>query len=256
MIHRVSRTGDSPHLVFFLLSRYSFAMSAREYFPRGLVFLSLLALSFSLYAQEILTAEKFFGLVQDKYGTIADYEGKIIITTNKAVMHGTVVYKSPSMLRIDFTQPPDQVICFDKNTLTVYLPDYRAVLSQSVQPGGKNSGASLASKQGLLIMKKNYTIAYDTGPNALPLEEGSSESVVKLMLARKTVSEGFKSITLSISPESLLIRRIEGMTVANELVKFDFLSVSLNQNVPDARFVYDSPASANLYNNFLFKSDN
>jgi len=60
-------------------------------------------------------------------------------------------------------------------------------------------------------------------------------------------------VRISISESSLLIRRIEGWTVANERIAFDFTSVKLNQNIPAARFLYDAPASANVYNNFLFQ---
>jgi outer membrane lipoprotein-sorting protein len=77
--------------------------------------------------------------------------------------------------------------------------------------------------------------------------------VYRLMLSRKTVSEGFKTIRISVSASSLLIRRIEGWTVSNDRIGFDFTSIALNQGIPATRFLYDAPASANIYNNFLFQ---
>jgi outer membrane lipoprotein-sorting protein len=56
-----------------------------------------------------------------------------------------------------------------------------------------------------------------------------------------------------VAPDTYLIRRIEGRTIAETLVRFDFLDVKINQGIPEQRFLYDSPASANLYNNFLFR---
>jgi hypothetical protein len=44
-----------------------------------------------------------------------------------------------------------------------------------------------------------------------------------------------------------------GRTIADESLAFDFTEIKLDQGIPEARFAYDSPASANLYNNFLFK---
>jgi hypothetical protein len=48
---------------------------------------------------------------------------------------------------------------------------------------------------------------------------------------------------------------MEGTTLAGDLIMYDFTGIKLDQGVPDTRFIYDSPASANMYNNFLFSSD-
>jgi outer membrane lipoprotein-sorting protein len=77
--------------------------------------------------------------------------------------------------------------------------------------------------------------------------------VVKLRLTRRLRSEGFCEIILSIDRATLLIRRIEGRTVAEALVRFDFTNIRTNLGIPEQRFIYDSPASANVYNNFLFR---
>jgi len=214
----------------------------------------LLGISLVVGAQEILTADRYLADVAERYATIKDYQAKILITTTKASMKGTLIHKSPSLLRIDFSQPMDQVISYNGEELTVYIPEYRAVLSQNVGTTSSGAaGASLASSKGLSILRRNYSVAYDSGPGELPLEEGSTEPVIRLSLTRKSVAEGFRSLTLSISPATNLIRRIEGQTIADESVRFDFTDIILDQGIPEARFVYDSPASANRYNNFLFK---
>ena len=206
-------------------------------------------------AQDIQTAEQFFAIVSERYAGISDYEARISIQTQRTTMLGTVWYKAPSLLRIDFTQPADQVICFNGDSLVVYVPEYRAVLSQSVSSSGAG-GAGMATADGLKTMRRNYTVAYESSPNPVPLEEGSAEQVIKLVLNRRTVAEGYKTIVLSITPDTHIIRRISGTTLSNETFVFDFSEVKTNQGIPETRFVYDSPASANVYNNFLFKSEN
>lgn len=208
----------------------------------------------SVHSQDIVTAEQFFGKVSDKYTGIDDYEATINISNASQPMTGKLYFKSPSLLRIDFSQPAEQVIVFDGERLVVYIPQYRAVLQQETGNAGLGAGAaSLASREGLAMMKRNYTIAWETSPQATALEQAPGEMAYRLLLTRKTVSEGFKTIRVSISEPSLLIRRIEGWTVANDKIAFDFTSVKLNQNIPAARFLYDAPASANVYNNFLFQ---
>ena len=225
---------------------------------RYLTLIALLAIAIlPASSQDIVTAEQFFNQVSERYGLVDDYEAALTISTARRVMKGTLYFKAPSLLRIDFKDPPDQVIAFDGQTLTVYIPELRAVLSQAAAE--KNSGAAspaLATREGLKMMKRNYTIAYDSSPAPQSLDEKSQEQVVCLLLSRKTVAEGYKTMKLYVAPDSKLIRRITGWTLSGEEFSYDFQGIKINLGIPAARFVYDSPASANVYNNFLFKSDN
>lgn len=220
-----------------------------------IVFYFLILFGVCGFAQDILTAERFLGSVADRYASIKDYQAKISIDSGKSAMRGTIIHKRPNLLRIDFSQPEEQVIAYNGDELTVYLPEYRAVLSQTAASGNKAPSASLASAQGLSLLRRNYAAAYVSGPGPVPLDEGSSESVIKLLLTRRSVSEGFRELRISVLPETLLVRRIEGRTIADELVVLNFTDIVLDQGIPEARFMYDSPASANRYNNFLFKEN-
>jgi outer membrane lipoprotein-sorting protein len=208
-----------------------------------------------LYGQEIITAGRYMEMVSETYSAVKDYEANIAIRSGNNDMTGSVSHLMPSFLRIDFTRPADQVIVFNGELLTIYLPEFRAVLNQSInqsrRPGA--STASLASAQGLSILRRNYIPSFVTGPNPESLDSNSQERVVKLRLTRNSVSEGFREIILSINPDTKLIRRIEGRTVEGTEVRFDFTNIRINQGIPEQRFIYDSPASANMYNNFLFR---
>jgi outer membrane lipoprotein-sorting protein len=210
---------------------------------------------FSAYSQqEIVTAERYMERLSERYGEIKDYEARLTIRSGSADMAGQVSFLTPSFLRIDFSDPANQVIVFNGEQLTVYLPGYRAVLNQEVsRRSSASTGASLASAQGLSLLRRSYVPAFITGPDPVSLDEGSREMVVKLRLTRRIVSEGFREIILSVDPDTLLIRRIEGRTIADALVRFDFTSIRTNIGIPEGRFIYDSPASANVYNNFLFR---
>jgi outer membrane lipoprotein-sorting protein len=201
-------------------------------------------------AQEIVTAEKFMERVSGVYSGFKDYEAKIHIKSGESDMYGTVSYRSPAFLRIDFTSPAEQVIVFNGEALTVYLPAYRAILTQNV-PG--SSGVGLATGNGLTILRRNFAASFLTGPDAVKLDDSSSEMVVKMRLSRRYGSEGFREIILSVNPKTLVIRRMAGTTLAGGLVLFDFTEVKSNIGIPELRFTYDSPASANIYNNFLLR---
>ncbi|MFA6938041.1 MAG: outer membrane lipoprotein carrier protein LolA, partial [Treponema sp.] len=85
-----------------------------------------------------------------------------------------------------------------------------------------------------------------------PLEEGSDEKVVVLILNRRSSAEAFRQIKLSINPQTKLIRRVAATTPQSENFTFNFYDYNLNSGITDQRFIYDPPSSANNYNNFLF----
>lgn len=206
-----------------------------------------------LYSQEIVTADNYMERLSSVYSGFKDYEAVIGIRSGSGDMRGTVSYRSPYFLRIDFIDPAEQVIVFNGEMLTVYIPAYKAILNQSISGGGRVSGANLATGNGLVLLRRNFAASFVTGPAPVKLDDSSSETVVKIKLTRRYGSEGFKEIVLSVNPQTMLIRRMQGTTIAGSLVQFDFTNIKTNVGIPELRFAYDSPASANIYNNFLFR---
>ena len=78
--------------------------------------------------------------------------------------------------------------------------------------------------------------------------------VTKLKLGWKNSDEGFRQIEISVSKNNF-IRRMKGITKNMEEIVIDFENIKVNQNIPDARFEYDSPASAYVIENFIYPND-
>ena len=205
-------------------------------------------------AQDILTAERFFDEVSERYGKLQDYSARIVITKGQEVMKGKLFYKSPNKLRIDFSEPAEQVLVTDGEELTVYIPKYEVILLQKLKRRSQAALANLVSSQGLNILKKNYSVAYQTGPDEAVLEEGSREMVRKLRLSSRSTSEGFRQVIVAVGRNGM-IRRITGITLNYEEFVMDLADTVVNQNIPDTRFQYDAPAYANVYQNFLFDAE-
>ncbi|MDX9799837.1 MAG: outer-membrane lipoprotein carrier protein LolA [Spirochaetia bacterium] len=213
-----------------------------------------------LYAQtqQILTATDYFEKISAVYADVNDYQADVTITKGGTEMFGTLFHKYPDKLRINFTEPEEQTIAFDGKRLVVYIPRYRVTMSQKIDSKNQvTGGASIASREGLVLLKRNYSIAYLESPDPVPLDSGADtiEMVVKLKLLWKSTQEGFRQIDLSVQPDGY-IRRIVGVTPENDTIQFDFKKIIINQNIPDARFEYTPPASANIFENFLFDPGN
>jgi outer membrane lipoprotein-sorting protein len=205
--------------------------------------------------QTILTADQFFRQLSENYAAIRDYEATVTVDSSRSTMTGTIIYKSPSLMRLDFTQPARQVAIYNGTELLIYVPEFNAVLRQVTSTSGASASA-IATSEGLRMLSRSYTITYVTGPVPEPLDAGSSERVINLVLTRRSVADGFRTINLSIDPERLLIRRMRGVTLSNEVITLNFTNIKTNVGLSDVRFIYEYPSSANSYNNFLFNSGN
>lgn len=218
---------------------------------KSFVFISVLFFSTFLFAQGITTASAYFKTISEYYATLKDYVVDFEIKIDKQETAGTLSYKSPDLVRLDYSNPEEQVIVFNGDNLTIYLPDASAVLQQQIV-SDSSSAATLGSAQGLSLMSRYYSVAYETGQSAEPLEDGSDEMVIKFILTRKNASEAFRYIKIAVNEGTKLIRRIEAVTPKGETFLFNFYEYQLNQGLTDQRFIYDAPSSANTYNNFLF----
>ena len=204
-----------------------------------------------LSAQDIITAYKFFDSVSARYGAAKDYTADISIHQGREKMYGVLYYKSPNKIRINFTYPSHQVICSDGKVLTVYLPRYSVTFTQALKKRSEAAIASMASHQGLTLLKQSYSIAYLNGPNPEPLDEKDKEPVVKLRLSYRTGSEAFTSLEIDVGQNGF-IRRIKGVTAASVEVQFDFTKIQTDIGLANNMFEYDSPPTSNVINNFLF----
>ncbi len=209
---------------------------------------------FSAAQERIVTANEYLNFVSAQYGSIEDYEANVTITKGKEKMSGIIYYKTPSLLRINFDNPKEQVLVVDKEKLVIYIPKYRVIMQQKLKKKGGVSGAGMASREGLRILKRNYIVSYLESPDFVPLDEGSTEMVKKLKFVWRTADEGFRQLIMSVGEDNL-IRRMVCVTADYTEMQFDFTDIKTNEGIPDTRFEYDSPASANVFENFLFEAE-
>jgi len=214
----------------------------------------LLCLVAPAFSQDIVTAASFFNAVSERYGAVNDYTARVSIVQGKTSMDGTLFYKNPNRLNITFGNPANQVINSDGKTLTVYLPRYAVAFSQELADRSEAAIAAMASKQGLNLLKSSYSISYVTNPDPTALDETTPEKVTKLKLVWRSGNQAFRNLEIAIGSNGF-IRRIVGLTAAQQTVQFDFTNIKTNVGVPDSRFEYDSPPTANRINNFLFEPE-
>lgn len=233
-------------------------MSPHKRVFQTMVFLLAAGVSAETAPDKIVTAAAFFSQVSAQYGTVKDFEASLTVTTGtkggESVQKGKIFFKSPVYLRIDFSAPAGQVVVTDGEKLTVYTPNPKTVLVQRYDKKTTAQLTELAGSRALSYLQEDYLIAFESLPEYTPLEEGSKEQVMKLLLKGANQSATYRQITLSISRD-LMIRRMECETNGNGKLTLDYQNIRVNQNIPDSRFDYDGPPDAAVINNFLYESE-
>lgn len=203
-------------------------------------------------AQETLSAEKFLEAVSKQFGALKDMEADIAFTQGaNETWRGTLSYRTPLFLRIDFSTPKGQFLVIDGQQLVIYVPSLNVVMVQALKQRSSGQLAEMITAKGLGMLSRNFSVAWATGPDPVPLDEGSPEMVYKLKLTPRVASTGFRSMVLSVTRDRVF-RRLEGVRADGERQVLDYLSVRTNQNLPDKRFSIDTPADANIIPDFLF----
>ncbi len=229
-------------------------------------------------AQELVTAKVFFEDVARRYAAIQDYQANVVLARRRvgrvaddgtqagatwcgseqrevelSRMEGALSFKDPDLLRIDFTVPAGQVLVSDGAMLTIYMPALDYIIEQRLTPATPAAASlppTLTSALGLRFLRANYGIAYEKGPDPVPLGDGSGQQVVRLLLERRVPEEAFETIEVAVGDDRL-IRCIVGEYRSGSRVAIEFRAVRTDQSIPDARFQYEPPPDANVYRDLL-----
>lgn len=230
-------------------------------------------------ARELVTATMFFEDVARTYAAIQDYQANVVIATRRigrtaddgtqagqkwcgseqhevelSRMEGVLSFKHPDLLRIDFTRPAGQVMVSNGEVLTIYIPALDYIIEQSLTAAATPAAASLpnptASVLGLRFLRANYGIAYERGPDPVPLGDESGQQVVRLLLERRVPEEAFDTIEVAVGEDDL-IRCIVGQYRSGDRVAIEFRALRTDRSIPDARFRYEPPPDANVYRDLL-----
>jgi outer membrane lipoprotein-sorting protein len=211
----------------------------------------------SAFAQE--SADAFLQRVSDRYARIEDFQSQIRIQRGERVESGLLRYKSPNLLRLDYTVPSGQVMVISETKVELFLPAYGVVMEQ-VFPRSDADTLSVVglSGNGLRLLRENYFVSYLNNGRPEPLDAGSSELVVKLSLRWRVNAEGFRTLEIAVNPETLLIRRVRGVTSLFENVRYDFTAIAINRGMDPTIFVFTPEEGQQTirYPNFLNIQEN
>ncbi len=207
-----------------------------------------------LSAQDFQTAESFFNSVCQVYAAINDYVSSVVINNDGEKSSGEMLFKYPNKVRINYTDPENQVLVMDGTRFALYLPKLRVTMVQNIKNDSSSGsgGIDLMTREGLQLLKTGYKVSYLESYQSVPLDEGDNTQVIKLKMDWKTTREGFRTLEIAVDPKTRLIRRISGITRDSKLVRIDIIKMKINQNIPDSRFDFEIPPEGHVVNDFIY----
>lgn len=207
-------------------------------------FLTILYIISALFcnAQDLITGDDFLSQASEYFTTISDYRAEIEIRdvlSGELKMRGTVIYKKPNLLRIDFSG--GQVFVSNGERMLFYAPEYSFVLNQEIEHSNTDLSEII---KGLDYLENTYSASFVESPEMLPIDEDSEELVYKLNLFSSFAR--FREIELSIN-SNMMIRRMKTNTII-----VDYKNIQINTNLLKQQFNYIPPSSATIIQDFLY----
>ncbi len=229
--------------------------------------------------EELLSAKTLLEKLSESFKTnVRDLKAEITLSQGNSNSTGVLLFKNPQKVRIDFTDPANQVICSNGYELWVYIPYLNIVLHQDIlakerlksdededaQDNNKPNSNSepeaeekittnpiLLNPVGLDKFLTEYAIEYHETKEKINYKDNSKVYQLKLIRWRSS-KHGFNVIYLTVQDNGI-IRQVKGITAAYKQIKLDIDKIQLNTNISDLKFDYEPPAHTSTVDDFINK---
>jgi len=222
--------------------------------------LTFLVLSYAIPQEELLSAKDLLQRISDNFKiNIQDYKANIQWIQKDKTQVGTLYFKNPQKMRINFSDPEGQVICTNGYELWLYVEYLNLILHQKLLEKEKEKTEEgktklienpiLINAVGLDKYLTDYSIEYFETKEKVSYKDGTK--VYKLKLIRwRSSKNGFNTVFLTIQ-ENGLIRKVEGVTAAYRHIILEIDNIETNMNISDITFNYKPPPHANTVENCI-----
>ena len=230
----------------------------------NLLFLSLVILLYSqslLYSQDdLLSAKNMLENLSEKFkANVKDFKAEVKWTQGTEVQTGKLFFKNPQKLKIDFTEPANQVICTNGYELWVYIPLLSITLHQNIlnKTKLKNEEGNVETVDSPILLNPvgfdkfltEYSIEFNETKEKITYKDNTKVYQFKLIRWR-TSKSGFNSIILYVQDNGF-IRQVKGTNAAYRQTILEIDKIETNTNISDLVFDYEPPAHSSTVEDFI-----
>ena len=220
----------------------------------------ILSLSQIVSQEELLSAKELLQKISDNFkANIKDYKAEIKWIQKENIQLGTISFKNPQKMRIDFIEPKGQVICTNGYELWLYIEYLNLVLHENLLEKEKIKNEEgltetiinpvLIDVVGLDKFLSDYSIEYHETKERIYYKDKKQVYQLKLIRWRSS-KNGFNIIYLTVQ-ENGLIRKVEGITAAYRHIILEIDNYEVNNNISDLIFNYKPPPHSSTVENFI-----
>jgi outer membrane lipoprotein-sorting protein len=233
-------------------------MKLRKTLPAASLLIVLLAMPFQqagAYKFEFTTVSDVVKKIRQRFGEVESYQASFRIVSEKAgkktQQSGTVRYKSPDRMLVEFDQPPGQKIITTGSTMWVYIPSMNVVAEQDLKSQSESIFGA-GSRSGLQRLFTMYHYKFASREQPETQKDGSKKYT--LFLQMKESRSGFRTLRLWVS-EDYMITRAEGETSAGKKVEIDFTNIRTDIDLPNGIFKFEPPSRDRVIKNPMISEE-
>lgn len=218
-----------------------------------LTLLQLLVLILPIYAQEvnepvnIVSINDIKSLMAEKFESIIDYTADFKWINGNVHYYGSIQYKKPDMILLNFEEPREQKIISNGKTLYIYIPYLKVVAQQSLGEDTESTILETTSEKGLAKLFEEYSFSFFDNSELQPF---GSIMAYHLKLQQKKPQVGFKKMDIWVAQNGLILQS-NGDSPGGVNVSLSFSNIRLNTELPDYIFDFEVPADAQIIRNLI-----
>ncbi len=207
------------------------------------------------YNFEFTTVSDVVKKVKKTFAEVETYQASFSIVTDKLgkkkYQRGTIKFKAPEKLLVDFSSPYGQKIISDGSRMWIYIPGMNVVADQNLDKDSSSLFSS-GTRSGLsrLFAKYHYKFA----SKGQPVKGDGGKEYYTLFLKQKETRSGYRTIKLWIN-EEYFVSRAEGETSSGKKVTIEFKNIKTGVNLPNGIFKFDIPSKARVIKNPMLSEE-
>jgi outer membrane lipoprotein-sorting protein len=185
--------------------------------------------------------------MSEMFESIKDYTADFEWINGNVHYNGSIKYKKPDKILLNFAEPRDQKIVSDGQILYIYIPYLKVVIQQMLTEDTESEILMTGTETGLSKLFDEYSFSFYDSSSTQPFR---NTRAYHLRLVQKTPKVGFEKMDIWVAENGQLLQS-NGRSPNGVEVSLIFSNIQMNTELPDYIFEFDVPADAQIIRNII-----
>lgn len=192
---------------------------------------------------DFVVAKDIVKKILKEFKSYNTYQANFKIVSKKGrktkVRRGTISFRKPDKVRMDFSRPRRQSIVSDGESIWIYVPRLKLLGQQELKSKGDEGFFSKKIPIGLnrLFSLYHYSFTKQKQPSQANIG-GQKGKYYTLALKQTTMTSGFRKMTLWVN-QDYHIRQVKASTALGKKVTMTFTKIKTGIDLKESLFVFN-----------------